>query len=428
MTNIALVVLDTLREDRFRSYFQQRLPGTTFENAYSTSHWTVPACASLLTGQYASEVGITQSSTSVPPDVRTLPEAMKDVGYSTRMLTANPNLHVWDGWEDGFDEVFAEGNIPPRADNAVDLQRLKDEHGDKGLEAYSSIVTACLRSDHPLNSLIHGFTEYRRSPADGYADSIYERLKTVDFNSENEFLFCNIMNSHSPYRTADGNVVDAKTGDGFAGTIEFPDRIIDAYDYEAKRLAEAYESIHQLLRKNFDIIITLADHGECLGEYEMWNHGYGVFPELAQIPVHIWGDEIVNKQNPISILDVHQTIASEAGADVESRGVDLTSEMPELDRLVEYHGLLGWHYDQFRDMGVSEDEIAAHDSPLYGIVTTDGAYAYQTKEGWVSDEDMINYEERLRSIQDSITTRDRDSNHEDMTDSIKQRLEDLGYA
>ena len=68
MTNIALVVLDTLRYDAFEEFFDW-LPGVRFTNVFSPGHYTIPAHAGIFTGQYPSEVGTHAKSedlTSVP--------------------------------------------------------------------------------------------------------------------------------------------------------------------------------------------------------------------------------------------------------------------------------------------------------------------------------------------------------------------------
>ena len=80
--NVAVVVLDTLRRDRFREYFDW-LPGQFYSRAFSTSHWTVPAHASLFTGKYGSELGVTAKSPSLDCDEITLPEALSAAGYRT---------------------------------------------------------------------------------------------------------------------------------------------------------------------------------------------------------------------------------------------------------------------------------------------------------------------------------------------------------
>ncbi len=56
--DIALVVLDTLRKDYFEEEFEWlHSTGTYFDNGWSTSHWTIPAHASLFSGRYACEIG-----------------------------------------------------------------------------------------------------------------------------------------------------------------------------------------------------------------------------------------------------------------------------------------------------------------------------------------------------------------------------------
>lgn len=55
--NVAVVVLDTLRKDAFDRHFEW-LPGLQFDNAWSSSHWTVPAHGSMFTGKYPSETGV----------------------------------------------------------------------------------------------------------------------------------------------------------------------------------------------------------------------------------------------------------------------------------------------------------------------------------------------------------------------------------
>ena len=99
---MAVVVLDTLRYDHFRRYFAW-VPGTRFANAYSTSNWTIPAHASLFTGQYPSEAGVHSKSRSLDDWETALPARLRDRGYRTSMYTANPNLSARAGWTDGFD-------------------------------------------------------------------------------------------------------------------------------------------------------------------------------------------------------------------------------------------------------------------------------------------------------------------------------------
>ena len=39
----------------------------------------------------------------------------------------------------------------------------------------------------------------------------------------------------------------------------------------------------------FDIVVTCADHGELLGEHDLWGHGFGLYPELLRVPLVVSG-------------------------------------------------------------------------------------------------------------------------------------------
>src|SRR5699024_2108308 len=102
MTNIAVVVFDALRYDVFNQYFDW-LDGIRFENAYATSHWTIPSHASLFTGHYPREIGTYGEYPSLDYP-NTIAEKLNNSGYKTRMFTNNPQLLIYEGWVSGFDQ------------------------------------------------------------------------------------------------------------------------------------------------------------------------------------------------------------------------------------------------------------------------------------------------------------------------------------
>jgi len=115
MTNIALVVLDTLRKDAFDRHFEW-LPGRRFECAYTTANWTVPAHASLFTGRYASEVGIHAKNMYCNCSEPTLAEQLREADYTTRAFSANTNItgHF------GFDRGFTDFRTPEQFEHMTD--------------------------------------------------------------------------------------------------------------------------------------------------------------------------------------------------------------------------------------------------------------------------------------------------------------------
>jgi len=103
MTNIALVILDTLRKDTFEDYFDW-LPGERYEHAWSSSSWTVPAHGTLFTGRYPSEVGVYAKHESLTYDRPVLAEILSSAGYTTRGFSVNPNITETFEFTRGFDE------------------------------------------------------------------------------------------------------------------------------------------------------------------------------------------------------------------------------------------------------------------------------------------------------------------------------------
>ncbi|MCS7071730.1 MAG: sulfatase-like hydrolase/transferase, partial [Anaerolinea sp.] len=84
--NILLIILDTLRRDRLTAYdpglptgphlaeFTQR--AYRFDRAIAPAQWTIPAHASLFTGTYPGQHGVTQSVSSLASSTPTLAEIL----------------------------------------------------------------------------------------------------------------------------------------------------------------------------------------------------------------------------------------------------------------------------------------------------------------------------------------------------------------
>src|SRR3989304_3811790 len=105
-----------------------------FEQALSTSSWTVPSIASLFTSAYPHQHGVVQGMMAhrkhlaalgkgeqaaltlnrLSTDVSTLPEHFQGLGYSTYGIAANVNLGPELGFQRGFDKFYFEqgGSAP----------------------------------------------------------------------------------------------------------------------------------------------------------------------------------------------------------------------------------------------------------------------------------------------------------------------------
>ena len=435
--NVAVVVLDTLRYDRFEKYFSW-LDGIRFTNAYSTSHWTGSAHASLFTGQYPSEVGTTHKSRTLEWDGATLPEALQHEGYTTRMFSTNMQIYVWDGWERGFEERFGPDTraVQTTPEGVFDWSKFVATTEATGVKRYANGLLQCLRGGYPLiPSLREGYRIKTTELMDTQA--VMNRVQNTTFG-DREFLFINIMDSHKPYsppktyRETDRSL-GPEIEDGLAGRIDEPSMIKSAYDSCAQYISNAYRHLFADLMKEFDYVVTLADHGEHLGEHGLWAHVYGLNPELTHIPLVISGQGVQSKtvNTPVSILDVHQTVADAASSDVDSRGQNLLGEIEPRDRLVEYHGLAPGRRQRFEAAGVG-DRYEPMDRPLDAIVSADG-YAHETHEDglevtgrWSHDEAPRRLSELLNSIDRQQVTSGADDT--DVSEEVQSRLEELGYV
>ena len=203
MTRIALVVLDTLRKDTFEEYFDW-LPGRYYTDAVSTSHWTIAAHASMVTGQYPGELGVNMKDTERGGfDGPVLAERLQRSGFRTRALTANHYLAYSDGWDRGFDEFYTPWHLQnKRAFETADLMSdVTNGAEPSGLADTLRLIYASEESTwRSLRLLIRmslpGVTH--EMPDDGAQNVLNWVESNASSLREDEFLYVNLMEAHTP--------------------------------------------------------------------------------------------------------------------------------------------------------------------------------------------------------------------------------------
>lgn len=440
MTSIALVVLDTLRKDYFDEHFDW-LPGTRFENAWSTSHWTVPAHATMFTGRYASEVGVYKNAKLFDYSGQSLVERLREAGYTTRAFSANPNLSEQFEFDRGFEQFEGSWRLERLGQDVFDWDTFIAKNQDAGVGRYFEALWHCIRDDcETIPSIREGIELKLRDLGIGsryYDDGAREALEFVERTTfgDDEFLFMNLMEAHAPYSAPEEyQSVEPTEIMHLQATLGSPsvdpDEIRQAYDDEIVYLSDVYRDIHSELAENFDIIVTLSDHGEILGEHDAWGHNYGLYPEVTRIPLCIYGDDIPDAPSaPVNLQDVYRTILDAADSDEPTdhgRSL-LETDIPETDLLTEYHGLGDRHYHTLQSQGF--ERVDALDQELDGLISGD-YYGYETFfDGFVEHgtAPFENPKDRLRELVDSLEKIDSDSDGE-MDEATIQQLKDLGYA
>jgi arylsulfatase A-like enzyme len=438
MTNVALVVLDTLRKDAFDAEFDW-LPGKRFEHAWSTAKWTMPAHASLFTGKYASEVGVHAKSEGFDCPEPALAERLGRAGYTTRAFSANLMVSPVFEFDRGFDTFEGTWRINVNSKNLGGWKEILEINQDSGgVSRYADVVRRAIAGQYRIRASIKRGLEKRvgvprTGPLDDGATEFLDFIRETDFGDD-EFLFANLMEAHAPYSPPNGTVTDSSY-DEVAATLTNdepnPEKIRGAYDESVRYLSERYRRIFEALERDFEYVITVGDHGELFGEHGSWRHLYGVYPELTHVPLVVSGPDCEGRcSKTTSLLDVHRTVLELADVGGSSRGQHLLEEIADKPRLVEYEGLRAARIRMMRDAGYADSLIETYDTPVTGIALSDAYYGYETQTGWneTGGTPATEPRELLRELQRTLDTRTVSGEDVEIPDAVQERLQDLGYA
>ncbi len=279
--DVVMILIDTFRPDHLgiNGYARRTAPfledlmtrSSVFGRALSTSSWTAPATGSLFTGLYPTHHGVTEGFVAhrvrssslaslvgqkielnrLPVGVATLPELLRQAGYSTFGLATNVNI----GSEIGFDRGF-------------DLFRK-------------------LR-DLPAEQVARVLSEWR--------DDIVA--------SRPYFLYLHFNDVHEPYSRREPWYE--------RGANKRSDKV-SAYDSEISYLDGVLERLYRDFSWQRDtLLIVVSDHGEELGEHGGFGHGFSLEEELIRVLLVFAGADLGIPARalsvPVSLIDVLPTV------------------------------------------------------------------------------------------------------------------------
>lgn len=130
--HVVLIILDTLRADVLGCYGSTlgATPeldaiaddGVRFASVIASSSWTQPSIGAMLTGLGPRRLGLYNDENEMLADkFFTLAEVLKQAGYATFGMTANPNINSFFNFHQGFDEYI---------DSHVVFDKMDHESGD----------------------------------------------------------------------------------------------------------------------------------------------------------------------------------------------------------------------------------------------------------------------------------------------------------
>ncbi|HSL82660.1 MAG TPA: sulfatase [Thermoanaerobaculia bacterium] len=325
---IVLVTLDTTRRDALGAYgapptatpsldrFAET--ATVYEDAISTTSWTLPSHVSMFTGLYPSRHGLGVSRRWLPAEIPTLAGLLRRRGY-TPVGVAGGLL------------------ISHRLGGARDFVAYRD----------------------PLGG--------RESPADRVTDFALRLLDETE--GETPFLFVNYFDPHYRYeappeyqeragvpeaRAALRSPFWLRAATGYApawnrlleGEAELTEPglawLRAVYQAEVAFMdAEVGRLFDELRRRSLwddALVVVVADHGELLGEGGYLTHSYRLDPELVEVPllVKVPGQRRGRRMpGVVSVTDLFPTLLAAAGVTAppgDGRRLEPGSGRPDRDR------------------------------------------------------------------------------------------------
>lgn len=271
--NIILITVDCLRADHVscinkdspvKTRFIDNLSkkGLVFTNAYSVSSWTYPSCFSLHTSLYPSS-SPTHFLLSPSP---TLAEVLKENGYHTAAFISNPWLTKFHGFQRGFDKFC----------DTLYWQANFGESKDKFLPYY-----------HTKGSILNEYAS--------------EWIQSV---SSPFFIWLHYMELHSPIKSKVDRL-KFRFSENF-GRRKLYSRHVKVIDSLIGNLISTLDS----KVVNNSLFVITSDHGEALGENEIYGHSYHLLKEMVHTPILIICPGLQHKiyENVVSSIDIPSTI------------------------------------------------------------------------------------------------------------------------
>ena len=301
--NILLITLDTTRADHLGcyGYFRTTSPnidaiadsGIVYTSAYSTSSWTLPAHASLLTGMFPTSHGARYDAEGPLFLSRAvaLPEEFGD--FRARGLGSEETTLAGMLGKAGYDTGAVVAG--PWLKRVFGLHRSFAYYDDQGID-----TIAGRRADSVTQAAL-SWIDIRKSSGNPF------------------FLFLNYFDPHGPYDPPRRYVRRFKPPPKSETTPEAERaRKTAGYDGEIAYMDHHIGVLMDWLKQRdlFDrtYIIITSDHGELLGEQGRWGHGLTLSQLEIRVPMLVkppLGEARGERRNePIQLVDVLPLIAS----------------------------------------------------------------------------------------------------------------------
>jgi arylsulfatase A-like enzyme len=318
--NVLLISIDSLRRDHVGAYGYPRATtptidrlaaaGVVFRDAVSTTSWTLPAHAALLTGVHDSRHGATVPTAALDESVPTLAEAFRAHGYRTVGFYSGPFLHPHFGLARGFEEYLDCTSYRLESAKAPASPRLHaSSHKDVTNPRISERFTRAVAADdgRPFFFFVHMWdVHYDLVPPPPYDRMFVNEPSPPEVDRDFR---------HDPeFRPGMDPRAFAQVLALYDGEIRYTDDTIGALLDELRSRAMLDNTI----------VVVVSDHGEEFLEHEGKGHRNTLFAEVLSVPLVFWAPGLLpptSVEETVSLVDVAPTLAHLAGIG-ELAGVD----------------------------------------------------------------------------------------------------------
>ena len=302
--SVVVLLIDTLRASKLKAYNPRSRVQTptldafageaaVFDHAQSPENWTKPSVASVLTSLTPMTHNTKEQSSSLPQSALTLPEVLKENGFTTGSFIANGYVSDRFGFDQGWDH----------------------------------------------------YTNYIREERNTEAGNVFrEALAWIEeHRSERFFAYIQTIDPHVPYdppgeilqlyddREYGGPISPRRTGhqleDAKAGRVTFSERDRQRLEalhdgeitYHDREMARFVERLRELGLYDQILFVVTSDHGEEFAEHGSYGHGHSIFQELLHVPLMFRWEGVIEPRRvgpTVSTLDIAPTVLEAVGVDI----------------------------------------------------------------------------------------------------------------
>ena len=305
--NVLLITADTLRASAVEQTYTPHLDrlaseGVRFDRAYTAITTTLPSHASIFTSLYPRDHRAYSNVSRLSNKVTTLAEVLGGMGWTTgahiNMPWLNPDAS---NVPQGF-KTIRRGDRIRKADktNPWVIDFVQEER------------------DGPWLLWVHYVDNHTPYHAPGAYDDLYV--------TEGENKLEDVWGYFPPDHQESEHMISWLDG------VEWAEEVVDDYHGSATWIdAQMGQLVWQLKQSgqwDDTMVVFTSDHGESMGEHDLWFVHAGLYEQTTRIPLIIrdpGGPAGVEVDTVVSSVDIMPTVLNRIGAPVpaEARGSDL---------------------------------------------------------------------------------------------------------